>query len=104
MVIKNVDEEQGLSWYGLRNTCQYDMTSGSTLVASLWKGDNDCWYWTKRLYEQESNYELGEYFCDVNEIISDFIERVTRWLEDECDWLTSLYDELAGEDIVVKNE
>lgn len=105
MIIKRVDEEQGLTEYlKQRNVEQYDLLGfyDDELIASLWKSNENEWHWTKRLYELGRNEYLGEYHCEFSQIVNDFIEEVTEWLGDEIAYLRDMYDDLAEEDIPIE--
>lgn len=105
MVIRNVDPKQGLTEYlGQRNIKQYDLLGyyNDELIASLWKCNENEWHWTKRLYNLGINEDLGEYHCEFKEIASDFLEKVTEWLNDEIAYLRDMYDDLAEEDIPIE--
>lgn len=105
MVLRKVDEEQGIVKYGCqRNVCQYDLLGyyDNELIASLWKDNENEWHWTKRLYNLESVVDMYEYRTDITEVISDFISQVTEWLNDEIAYLRDMYDDLAEEDIPIE--
>lgn len=106
MVLRKVNEEQGIVEYIMSqyNVCQYDLLGyyDNELIASLWKDQDNEWHWTKRLYNVGIVEDLGEYHCEFKEIASDFIEKVTEWLNDEIAYLRDMYDDLAEEDIPIE--
>lgn len=106
MVLRKVDEEQGIVEYGYgqRNVCQYDLLGfyDDVLIASLWQDQDNEWHLTKRLYGMDTVEDLGEYHCEFQEVVSDFIDVVTEWLNDEIAYLRDMYDDLAEEDIPIK--
>lgn len=105
MILRKVAEEQGITEYlGQRNIEQYDLLGfyDDELIASLWKCNENEWHWTKRIYNIGVVEDLGEYHCEFKEIASDFLEKVTEWLNDEIAYLRDMYDDLAEEDIPIE--
>lgn len=105
MVLRKVDVEQELTEYLCqRNIEQYDLLGyyDDELIASLWKCNENEWHWTKRLYNLKTNEYLGKYYCEFNEIVSDFLKKVTEWLNDEIIYLRNMYDDLTDEDIPIE--
>lgn len=106
MILKRVDEEQGLVEYSTdRNVKQYDLLGyyNDELIASLWQDQNNEWHWNKRLYNIGTVYDLGEYHCEFSEIASDFIDKVTEWLNDEMAYIRCMYDDLHEEDLEIEH-
>lgn len=104
MILRNVNPEQGIVEYGIRNKKQYDLLGfyNDELIASLWLGNDGEWRWTKRLYNLETVEEIGEYYGEFSEIVADFLSEVTEWLNDEIAYLRDMYDDLVEEDIPVE--
>lgn len=102
MVLRNVDPEQEITTFGIKNKKQFDLLGfyDDELMASLWLGNDGEWYWTKRLYNIESVHLLGEY-GEFDELAADFIEEVAIWIRDEIDYLQDMYNDLE-EDISVE--
>lgn len=105
MVLRKVTEEQGLiEFLGQRNVEQYDLLGyyDDELIASLWKCSENEWHWTKRIYGIGVAEDLGEYHCEFKEIASDFLKKVTTWLNYEIVYLRDIYDGLAEKDISIE--
>lgn len=69
----------------------------------MWQDQDKEWHFTKRLYGLDTVEDLGEYHCEFKEIASDFIDKVTEWLDDEIAYLRDMYDDLAEEDVPMRN-
>lgn len=103
MVLKRANEEQELTkCFGQRNVLQYDLLNDyDMLIASLWKCDENEWHCTKRLYNLGETEDLGEYECKFEVVVNDFLKKVSEWINDEIEFLRSIYNDFHSDDIPI---
>lgn len=97
--INEVSPEQSITEYGCRNIRQFDLSAyyNEHLIASLWQDKEGNWHWTKRLYGIDTVENIETDILDdtsLNGIISDFVEQVRDWLDDEEGYLHNLKNDL----------
>ena len=99
MVLKQVDEEKGIAKYPDVNVKQYDLLGyyDDVLIASLWQDAENGWHWTKRLYGIERVVDMGIYDSDFKDVVCDFIDQVTEWLNDEIKYIQQMCDDLEDD-------
>lgn len=99
LTIKEVNPEQSITKENERNRRQFNLVAyDNIMVASLWQGLEDQWYWTKRLYNKEIPERIDTTYLDdtsINGIIDDFVVRVRDWLSDEESFINGLKNEIG---------
>ena len=105
LTIKEVKPEQSITKKNERNRRQFNLIAyGGIVVASLWQGFEEQWYWTKRLYSKKIPEHIDTTYLDdtsINGIIDEFIVRVRDWLDSEESFINGLKNEIDEENVKV---
>lgn len=111
MVLMSVDTEQGIADGSIKNIKQYDLIDAilvreyeenlsrkyvglDNIVASLWLGSDNNWYFTERLFKNEiinlsKVYKLS-YDCNFDDVIKSFMNYCLHWIDDIAGWTHNL--------------